>query len=119
MKFVFILFLLICEMQAYAITPSNPAAIAQADSLVWKDYVGKYKGIEGFFENLIVSVEDDKLMGEATGQGKGQLVADTKADTFNVPGYDAIIIFIRDADHKVIKYRMQVQGQEFEGEKIE
>lgn len=119
MKSFLILFLLTLGIQAQASTLPKPTVIAQADSIVWKDYIGKYKGAEGAFEHLIISVEEDKLMGEATGQGKGQLVADTKADTFNVPGYNTTIMFIRDADHKVIKYRMLVQGREFEGEKIE
>ncbi len=91
----------------------------QADSTQWKEYAGKYKGVEGAFESFIVTIEDGKLMAEAIGQGKGELLASPNAaDTFTVPGYEATIVFVRDADKKVIKYQMSVQGQQFEGDKL-
>lgn len=97
----------------------RPMPVVQADSTQWKEYIGKYKGVEGSFESFIVTIENGKLMGEATGQGKGELVADTKqTDVFTVPGYDATVTFVRDDAKKVIKYKLSVQGQEFEGEKL-
>ena len=105
--------------EAKSLPSPLPVAAVRADSTLWKDYVGKYKGVEGSFDSFIVTIENGKLMGEATGQGKGELVADQKqTDVFNVPGYDATVTFVRDDAKKVIKYKLAVQGQEFEGEKL-
>jgi hypothetical protein len=89
-----------------------------ADTTLYKDYVGKYAMKDAPFQTVIVTIENGKLMGEAVDQGKGELVADDKvADQFSVPGYDAIVAFVRGADRKVTKVNLTVQGQTFEGEK--
>ncbi|MFT4030966.1 MAG: hypothetical protein QM669_00960 [Siphonobacter sp.] len=90
-----------------------------ADSTTWQDYVGKYEGSAGVFESLIITIENGQLMADAIGQGKGQLVEDAnQADTFQAPEYDATVQFFRDDSKRVIRYRLSVQGQIFEGKKL-
>lgn len=89
-----------------------------ADTTLYKDYVGKYAMKDAPFQTVVVTLEGGKLMGEAVDQGKGELVPDEKtADQFSVPGYEALVVFNRDADRKVKKVLLTVQGQTFEGEK--
>lgn len=97
--------------------PLRPEGI-RADTSLYKAYVGKYAMKDAPFQTVIVTIEDGKLMGEAVDQGKGELVPDEKtADQFSVPGYDALVVFNRDADNKVKKVLLTVQGQTYEGEK--
>lgn len=97
--------------------PNFPVA-AQADTALYRQYVGKYAMRDAPFQTVIVTLEGGKLMGEAVDQGKGELVPDEKnADQFSVPGYDALVVFNRDADKTVKKVLLTVQGQTFEGEK--
>ncbi len=105
-------------VQAAPLTPAAPVMAVRADTTLYKDYVGKYTMKDAGFETILVTIENGKLMGEAVGQGKGELVADEKvADQFAVPGYDAVITFTRGADTKVAKVALAIQGQTFEGEK--
>jgi len=97
--------------------PHHSAGV-RADTTLYKDYVGRYAMKDAPFQTVIVTIEGGKLMGEAVDQGKGELVSDEKtADQFSVPGYDALVVFNRDADKKVKKVLLTVQGQTFEGEK--
>lgn len=98
-------------------TPAVPTAAA-IDTTLYKDYVGQYAMKDAPFQTVVVTIESGKLMGEAVDQGKGELVPDEKtADQFSVPNYEALVVFNRDADKKVKKMRLTVQGQTFEGEK--
>ena len=109
---------------AFAATASpRPAPMSvtgfRADSTVYKDYVGNYAMKDAPFQTIVVTVENGKLMGEAVDQGKGELVPDEKtADQFSVPNYDAVVVFGRNADKKITKLLLTVQGQTFEGEKL-
>lgn len=113
---------LACVVSLAALTPLPPApprsAGIRADTTLYKEYVGKYAMKDAPFQTVVVTIEGGKLMGEAVDQGKGELVPDEKtADRFSVPGYDALVVFNRDADKKVKKVLLTVQGQTFEGEK--
>lgn len=87
------------------------------DTLAYKEYVGKYKVKEGPIEDLIVTIQNGKLMGEAVGQGSAQLLATKDPDIFDVVGYDGKLEFIRNENRAVIKLKLSVQGTSMEGEK--
>jgi hypothetical protein len=94
------------------------------DPSVYNDYVGKYKFKEAPFEEIIITLKDGKLYGEAVGQGSAEL-APTKEtskenEIFEVVGYGGTNLFVRDvATLKVIKVKLSIQGNTLEGEKIE
>ncbi|MCY7352180.1 MAG: DUF3471 domain-containing protein [Cytophagaceae bacterium] len=100
-------------------TTSTTATMTPAvDTTVYRDYVGKYTMTGASFETVIITVENGKLVGEAVGAGKGELVADEKTpDTYIAPDYDVTITFPRETDKQVKKIKMAMQGQEFTGEK--
>lgn len=114
---VLALAILVSTAASAAPTPKIPAAV-RADTTLYKDYVGTYAMKDAPFQTVVVTIEGGKLMGEAVDQGKGELVPDEKtADQFAVPGYEALVVFSRDADKKVKKVLLTVQGQTYEGEK--
>jgi hypothetical protein len=87
------------------------------DTLAYKEYVGKYKVKEGPIEDLIVTIQNGKLMGEAVGQGSAELLATKEPDIFDVVGYDGKLVFIRNENKVVMRIKLSVQGQTMEGEK--
>ena len=82
------------------------------------DYVGKYNFEGAPFGYVIVSVENGTLMAEAENVGKGEISASTSADQFTEPNNNAVLVFERDQNKKVIKLKVTAMGQEFIG-KIE
>jgi Domain of unknown function (DUF3471) len=104
-------FALISELSAQTLPSST------TDTLSYKEYVGKYKLKDAPIEDLIVTIQNGKLMGEAVGQGSAQLLATNQADVFDVVGYDGKLVFIRDENKVVTKLKLSVQGQTMEGEK--
>ena len=87
------------------------------DTLVLKEYVGKYKLKDAPVEDLIVTLQNGKLVGEAVGQGSAQLAPTTEVDIYDVVGYGGKIEFIRNESKIVVKVKLSVQGQTMEGEK--
>ena len=88
------------------------------DTTTYRDYVGKYTMTGASFETVIITVENGKLVGEAVGVGKSELVADEKTlDTYKAPEHDVTLVFAREDDKQVKKLKFMVQGQEFTGEK--
>lgn len=88
------------------------------DTTTYRDYVGKYTMTGAFFETLVITVENGKLVGEAIGAGKGELVADEKTpDTYKAPEHGVTLVFTREADKQVKKIKFMAEGQEFAGEK--
>lgn len=113
-----ILLLALCGGISLESIASAPTEIT-ADSTLLKEYVGKFKVASNLFEEVIVTFENGKLMAEAVGQGKTELIPDEKTpDNFEVQGYDGSVLFSRDAARKVIRFKMSVSGQEFEGERV-
>jgi Domain of unknown function (DUF3471) len=117
-KIVFLLcigiFTLSFEVSAQ--TTSNTTAI-QSDTLALKEYVGKYKLKDAPIEDLIVTMQGGKLIGEAVGQGSAQLAPTTQTDIYDVVGYDGKVEFIRNESKMVTKIKLSIQGNSMEGEK--
>lgn len=95
-------------------TPTTTAAI---DTVTAKAYVGKYKVKEGPFEDLIISIQNGKLFGEAVGQGSAVLEATKEANIFDVIGYDGTIEFVKNDSKVVVKAKLTMQGNVIEAEK--
>src|SRR5688572_8682128 len=88
---------------------------ATVDTKVLDAYVGEYE----LGPNFILSVfrEGDKLMTQATGQPKFEIVAESET-TFAPRAFPAKLTFIKDADGKVTGVRLNQGGREVNGKKI-
>ena len=85
-----------------------------------KDFVGEYvmKGESPFTKYKITLVNND-LFGEADEYGANKLLKQKEADTFlSTSSYGSTIIFIRNADKKVIGLKIILQGNELSADKI-
>jgi uncharacterized protein YneR len=81
---------------------------------VLKQYVGEYELAPGF--TITVTVENDKIFGQATGQDKFELFAE-KENLFFLKVVDAKLEFIKD-EKKVVKSLILYQnGMEIPGKK--
>lgn len=96
-------------------TASVPTA--EIDTVAAKAYTGKYKVKEGPFEELIISIQNGKLFGEAVGQGSAVLAATKDANIFDVIGYDGTIEFVKNDMKVVVKAKLTMQGNVIEAEK--
>ncbi len=67
------------------------------------------------FEEIAISVKDDKLMIDAGGQ-VGELTATGTADKYDAGG-KAIVVFIKNDAGAVTKVKLEAMGMAFEGEK--
>jgi hypothetical protein len=103
------------SFEVSAQTASIPAA--PIDTVAAKAYVGKYKVKEGPFEDLIISIKNGKLFGEAVGQGSAVLESTKEANIFDVIGYDGTIEFVKNDSKIVIKAKLTMQGNVIEAEK--
>lgn len=87
------------------------------DPIAAKEYLGKYKVKEAPIEELIISLQEGKLFGEAVGQGSAELKPTAEIDIFEVIGYDGTVEFVRNDLKAVIKIKLTLQGSTMEGEK--
>lgn len=97
--------------------PTPATTIPPLDVLVAQNYLGKYKVKDAPIEELIITLQDGKLMGEAVGQGTAELVATKDMDIFSITGYDGKVEFIRNDSKAVVKVKLTIQGSTMEGEK--
>jgi|GEM_PF-2959986 len=103
---------------AVAQTTASTAPTTLGDTTAYRAYVGTYKLLDAPVPELIVTLEEGKLMGAAEGQGKREITPDEKtADTFLAPGTDVVLVFARDADRNVKKVTIRTDNEEFGGEK--
>ncbi len=118
MKKIFLLLSMFLFALAFEVSAqTTPTSATTVDTLVLKQYVGKYKIKDAPIEDLIVTLQEGKLMGEAVGQGTAQLAPTKEVDIFDVVGYDGKVEFIRDDNKNVTKLKLSVQGQSMTGEK--
>jgi hypothetical protein len=118
MKKLFVLLfigLFACTFEVSAQT--TPSTVAALDTVAAKSYVGKYKMKDAPFEEIIVTLKDGKLTGEAVGQGSAPLAPTKDIDVFEVVGYDGKLEFVRDDSKTVKKLKLTMQGSTMEGEK--
>ncbi|GAB3519206.1 hypothetical protein [Emticicia fontis] len=117
MKKLFVLLfigLFACTFEVSAQAASTTMAL---DTVAAKSYVGKYKMKDSPFEEIIVTLKDGKLNGEAVGQGSAELAPTKDADVFEVVGYDGKIEFVRNETKMVTKVKLTMQGSTMEGDK--
>ena len=117
MKKIFLLLSISLFALNFEVSAQTTTATVPVDTLVYKEYVGRYKVKDAPIEDLIVTLQNGKLMGEAVGQGSAQLLATNETDIFDVVGYDGKLVFIRNENRVVTKLKLSVQGQTMEGEK--
>lgn len=101
----------------FEVSAQTPSTTAVIDTVAAKSYVGKYKVKEGPFEELIVSIQDGKLFGEAVGAGSAVLAATKEMDIFEVVGYDGKIEFVRNDQRIIVRAKLSMQGNIIEAEK--
>ena len=118
-KIVFLLSLSASALtfEVSAQTMATSTSVAVVDTLVLKEYIGKYKLKDAPIEDLIVTIQDGKLVGEAVGQGTAQLAPTKDADIYDVIGYDGKVEFIRNESRIIVRLKLSVQGAIMEGEK--
>jgi CubicO group peptidase (beta-lactamase class C family) len=85
------------------------------DTAILQQYVGGYELAPGFV--ITITVEDGKLISQATGQGKAELFAE-KENFFFLKIVDAQIEFIKGADGKIEKLVLYQNGRQIPGKKI-
>jgi len=90
--------------------------IVKVDPQIYDQYVGKYKLREKFF--ITVTKENDKLITQATEQGKIEIFPESETVFFNI-GIDAQISFVKDDSGKVTKLILHQGGVESVAEKVD
>jgi hypothetical protein len=95
---------------------SGVSAQSSVDTTFYKDFVGKYKFKDAPIEEVMVSISNGKLYGEAVGQGAAELKPTTELDIFEVVGFDGKVKFVRNGS-MVEKVELTIQGQTLIGEK--
>ncbi|WP_421795790.1 hypothetical protein [Haliscomenobacter sp.] len=112
----FILGLFLALGTATAQAPATPPPTPALDSLGAKDFLGKYD--TGGMGNIVVSWEQGKVIGALEGQGSAELKPTATPDVLSIVGFEGTATFIRDEQKKVIKVKLEVQGQVIEGAKL-
>jgi CubicO group peptidase (beta-lactamase class C family) len=82
---------------------------------VLSNYVGEYQLAPGF--TLTVSLDGDKIMTQATGQGKVEIYPETETRFF-LKVVDAQLDFVKDDTGKCIKVILHQGGRDIEGKRI-
>ena len=94
----------------------SPAAVAvKVDPKIYDQYAGEYQLAPNFV--LTVMKEADKLMGQATGQPKIELVPESDTQFF-VREVNAQVSFVKDEKGVVTALILNQNGQKIEGKKI-
>ena len=112
-----LLALLFIGLFAFTFDVSAQTTATKLDTVAAKSYVGKYKMKDSPFEEVIVTLKDGKLTGEAVGQGSAELAPTKEIDIFEVVGYDGKIEFVRNESKIVTKVKLTMQGSTMEGDK--
>lgn len=81
------------------------------------EYAGTFTFDAAPFNELIVTVQADKLHGNAVGQGEADMLQTTQKDEFEIQGYDGFAKFIRDASGQITGVSLSIQGSEMQGKK--
>ncbi len=109
------------------LNPQNASAVAALASLtkeqkeasvdprVFAAYVGQYELMPNFL--LTISIEDGKLMGEATGQSKAQLYPTSETEYF-LKVVDAQISFLKNDQGEVTQLILHQNGRNMPAKKI-
>ena len=93
----------------------SPAVTNKADPKIYDQYVGEYQLAPNFV--LTVTKEGDKLMGQATGQPKIELLPESDTQFF-VKEVNAQVSFVKDEKGVVTALILNQNGQKIEGKRI-
>ncbi|PLK43051.1 MULTISPECIES: hypothetical protein [Emticicia] len=102
---------------SFDVSAQTTTTAAALDTVAAKSYVGKYKMKDAPFEEIIVTLKDGKLIGEAVGQGVADLAPTKEPDVFEVVGYDGKLEFVKNDSKIVTKIKLTIQGSTLEGDK--
>ncbi|MBE0661001.1 MAG: serine hydrolase [Bacteroidales bacterium] len=83
---------------------------------ILKTHVGNYELMPGFV--LYITLEDGKLMAQATGQSTNELFAESES-VFFLKVVEASLEFIKDENGKTVALILKQGGQELEGKRIQ
>lgn len=81
------------------------------------EYIGTFNFDNAPFGELIVTMKDGKLHGNAVGQGEANMNPTDTEDEFEIEGYDGTATYTRDADGKITGVTLFIQGSEMSGKK--
>jgi hypothetical protein len=82
-----------------------------------QNYAGRYNINSNEISWAEVTVENNRLYGQSSGNPKTELIKDS-GDTYKVQGSDATVTFTRDNQQQVNGIVINYQGYEFKGEKV-
>jgi CubicO group peptidase (beta-lactamase class C family) len=94
--------------------PETKVAIT-VDTTILRQYVGMYQISPTF--SIAVTLDNGRLFGQATGQGKFELFAQKK-DRFFLKVLQAEVEFVRGADNKVENLILHQNGQDIPGKRL-
>ncbi len=97
------------------ITPPKTRIIAKVDPKLYDDYVGKYQIAPTFA--LTVTRDGDKLITQATGQGKLEIFPESETEFF-LKVIDAQLTFVKD-DGKVTHVILHQNGRDTKGTRVQ
>ena len=87
----------------------------KVDTKLYDSYVGQYELAPNFI--LTITIEDGKLMGQATGQGKLEL-SPTSETEFQVKGLEAQVTFVKNEQGQVTELILNQNGRKMPAKKI-
>lgn len=98
----------------YSRVPTERIAI-NVDSKIYDAYVGQYE----IASNVVVDItkEGEKLMSQATGQAKMELLPESEIEFF-IKGFTAQFVFVRDGIGRITKLIINQEGQRVTAKKL-
>jgi hypothetical protein len=99
-------------------TTASSSSDASVEAVDLNSYAGKYQMQSDQIGVITVTVEGNKVYGEAEGQPRTEIKPEGR-DSFNVPDVGAKVIFTRNSDQKVSGLTLYINGGEVSGSKIE
>lgn len=95
--------------------PEKPREVAVPGEIL-KNHIGKYELMPGFI--IAITLEDGKLMSQATGQDKFEIFAENE-NNFFLKVVEARLEFIKDDKGKTISLILRQGGMELEGKRVD
>lgn len=99
-------------------TTTTTATSSPSEAVDYNIYAGKYKMQSDQVGTITVTVENNRVYGQAEGQPKTEIKPEGK-DSFDVPEFGAKVVFNRDSNQKVNGVTLFINGGEVSGDKIE
>jgi hypothetical protein len=91
--------------------------VMEKEAAPMEEYLGTFTFDSAPFGELIVTMKEGKLHGNAVGQGEAAMNPTDNADEFEIEGYDGTATYVRNADGKISDISLFIQGSEMKGKK--